>query len=100
MMSDWIRGLDLQKSDLEIANELGAGGQGRVHELAGEQVGYVYKEYLSADINGSALTRLVTLPNMLTASERTCLMRQSAWPLARVFEGGAVKGFVMRRAPH
>lgn len=95
----WLDGADVQESDLEIGDSLGMGGQGAAHELHGRASGYVYKKYLLPDLNGHALTRLVSLPGVLSRRERAYLLATAAWPLARVLEGSQVKGFIMRKAP-
>lgn len=50
-------------------------------------------------MHGAALKRLVDLPGRLPGADRDALLRQAAWPLARVVDGRAVKGFVMRVVP-
>ncbi|MBA9002501.1 MULTISPECIES: hypothetical protein [Thermomonospora] len=95
----WLDGSDVQVRDLRVGAKLGQGGQGAVHELQGLQSGYVYKEYLAANVNGDALTRLVNVPRTMAAHERDLLLGQSAWPLARVVDGAKVRGFVMRKVP-
>ncbi|GAA0396857.1 hypothetical protein Acor_62030 [Acrocarpospora corrugata] len=85
-------------SSLSLGAKLGVGGQGAVHELKKHGAGFVYKEYLSpAAVNAAALADLVALPGRLPPSERERLLRQAAWPLARVVDGSGVKGFIMAR---
>ncbi|TYK45961.1 hypothetical protein [Actinomadura decatromicini] len=96
----WPSGGDLRLADLSLGAEVGSGGQGKVHELLGAGGGHVFKEYLHpATVNGAALKRLVELPADLSQAHRDALLRQTAWPLARVLDGGHVRGFVMRRVP-
>jgi hypothetical protein len=95
----WLDGADIQESELTIGDKLGDGGQGVVNELLGQGSGYVYKAYKSSAVNGDALAQLVSLPGRLTDGERARLLRQSAWPLARVFKDGRVTGFVMQKVP-
>ncbi|HEX6470632.1 MAG TPA: hypothetical protein VF069_16150 [Streptosporangiaceae bacterium] len=95
----WLDGSDVDKNRLSIGDKLGTGGQGDVYDLLGQGSGHVYKAYKSAAVNGDALARLVALPRALTDTERTRLLRQSAWPLARVVDAGRVTGFIMRKVP-
>ncbi|MFV2178998.1 hypothetical protein ACFHW2_22775 [Actinomadura sp. LOL_016] len=92
-------GTDLALADLAPGRELGVGGQGKVYELRGALTGHVFKEYVLSGVDGAALKRLVDLPARLSGPDRDALLRQAAWPLARVLDGGAVKGFVMRVVP-
>ncbi|GAA1802170.1 hypothetical protein [Actinomadura chokoriensis] len=95
----WPDGDDVLLRDLQLGGELGTGGQGKVHDLLGAWRGYVYKEYIASGVNGPALKRLVELPGEMAQADRDGLLHQAAWPLARVLDGGAVKGFVMRKVP-
>jgi DNA-binding helix-hairpin-helix protein with protein kinase domain len=95
----WPDGSDVRLHDLRLGGELGTGGQGKVHALLGEGDGYVYKEYIASGVNGAALKRLVELPAEMSQTDRGALLRQAAWPLARVVDGAAVKGFIMRKVP-
>lgn len=94
-----LDGSDLRLSDLEVGDKLGQGGQGVVHELRGTWTDYVYKEYLVSNVDGAALARLVQVPGKMPPQERDQLLRQAAWPLARVVDGGRVKGFIMPKVP-
>ncbi|MFI0487229.1 hypothetical protein [Actinomadura sp. 9N215] len=96
----WPNGTQLPLDELTLGAEIGTGGQGRVLEVRGDGSGHVFKEYLQpGKVNGDALKRLVELPGALSGDDRAALLRQAAWPLARVLDGGVVKGFVMRRVP-
>ncbi len=95
----WPDGDAVELRDLHLGGELGIGGQGKVHDLLGAGHGYVYKEYIAAGVNGEALKRLVELPEQMAQGDRAALLRQAAWPLTRVLDGGEVKGFVMRKVP-
>ncbi|MFI0371272.1 hypothetical protein ACH35V_25695 [Actinomadura sp. 1N219] len=95
----WPDGRDIQLRDLVLGKELGTGGQGKVCDLRRAGDGYVYKEYFASGVNGAALQRLVELPGEMRQADRDGLLRQAAWPLARVLDGGEVKGFVMRKIP-
>jgi DNA-binding helix-hairpin-helix protein with protein kinase domain len=59
----------------------------------------VYKEYLTANADAAALKRLVDIPAAMPSAGRDRLLRQTAWPLARVMDGGRARGFVMQRIP-
>lgn len=102
---DWPDGSDLQLSSLPLGEKLGDGGQGVVRDIEpqgrwSEGTGYVYKEYLDPSaVNAAALADLVELPGRLPPGERDRLLRQTAWPLARVLDGSQVKGFVMVKVP-
>jgi DNA-binding helix-hairpin-helix protein with protein kinase domain len=95
----WLDGSDIDKKELSVGDKLGTGGQGDVFDLLDQGAGYVYKAYKSSAVNGEALAELAALPRALTGTERTRLLRQSAWPLARVVDAGRVTGFVMRKVP-
>ncbi|RKS68908.1 hypothetical protein BZB76_6046 [Actinomadura pelletieri DSM 43383] len=96
----WPNVTDLRLRDLTLGAEVGSGGQGRVLEVLGAGGGHVFKEYLEPQkVNGAVLKRLVELPGELSQADRDAFLRQAAWPLARVLDGGTVKGFVMRRVP-
>jgi Effector-associated domain 2 len=78
--------------------QLGAGARGRVFALLGHP-GLVYKEYLSAHVNGGALTELILQRAMMGADERKQLDTSTSWPLMRVMAGRQVVGSLMRALP-
>ncbi|PBC79290.1 hypothetical protein BX265_4092 [Streptomyces sp. TLI_235] len=92
-------GRDVDRADLSLDGIVGAGGQGRIHRLHGG-ADLLYKEYLEPSrVQGAALADLVELRRGLDETERGALDARSAWPLARVLEGGRCTGFLMRTAP-
>lgn len=95
----WPDGHDIDESDLTLGDELGRGGQGRVVRIEGPEQGYVFKQYIVPGADPAALKRLVDLPASLQPADQRRLREQSAWPLARVRNGGVVSGFVMREIP-
>jgi hypothetical protein len=94
-----LDGSDIDERSLKLGHRLGSGGQANVFELKGSYSGLVFKRYFSKDANVSALKRLIELPAALPPAERDRLLRQTAWPLARVMNGSGVAGFVMQRIP-
>ncbi|MBO3745903.1 hypothetical protein J5X84_07460 [Streptosporangiaceae bacterium NEAU-GS5] len=99
-VTGWPGETDVPESSLSLGRKLGTGGQGAVHELTGRGTGHVYKEYLNpAAVDGRELAMLVDTPKAMTAMDRDRLLRQCAWPLARVVDGTRVKGFIMAMVP-
>ncbi|WP_150251109.1 hypothetical protein [Nocardiopsis deserti] len=95
-----IDGADVDRETLVLGEELGSGGQGTVHRVAGgPHTGLVYKHYTLSGADPRALERLVLLPYDLTDTERDRLFALSCWPLARVVSGGFLTGFLMREIP-
>ncbi|MFE3458131.1 hypothetical protein ACFXKD_11340 [Nocardiopsis aegyptia] len=94
-------GADVDRGSLVLGEVLGRGGQGEVYRVeGGSHAGLVYKEYMRADADPSALDRLVAMPvHRFTETERARLYALSSWPLARVVADGAVTGFLMREIP-
>jgi hypothetical protein len=97
--AQWPDGSDIELVKLDLAEEIGKGGQGRVIRIVGTERRVVYKEYLRPHPDAEALQALVTLPRGLSASDQDLLHRQAAWPLARVFSDGKLTGFLMPEIP-
>lgn len=93
-------GADVDLTALELGEQLGSGGQGRVFDVVGgPHQGLVYKQYTQSNPDPDALLRLVRAPELLSPSERQRLFTLSSWPLARVMSQGGLTGFLMRRIP-
>ncbi|WP_152514127.1 hypothetical protein [Nocardiopsis valliformis] len=93
-------GTDADLAELELGEELGSGGQGKVIEVSGgRHKGLVYKRYTLPGPNADALLRLVRAPESFSPNERERLFSLSSWPLARVMSSGRLTGFLMRRIP-
>lgn len=93
-------GADVDEQALRTGRKLGSGGEGEVLEVAGRGAGLVFKRYLRPGAaDADALRELVDFPATLSSAGRDRLGRQAAWPMARVLNGGAVTGFIMRSIP-
>lgn len=92
-------GSDIPLRSVREGKQLGRGGEGTVYELRAPFPGLIFKRYHGKDANGGSLKRLVDLPHTLAAEHRRSLEDKTAWPLARVTDGDAVSGFVMRKIP-
>ena len=92
-------GRDVEEDGLQLGEELGSGGQGRVSRVVGQSAGLVFKQYKTADADPGALKMLVDFPLLLQPREREFLLDRSAWPLARVMREDRVSGFLMREIP-
>jgi DNA-binding helix-hairpin-helix protein with protein kinase domain len=90
---------DVDEQTLQLGPELGSGGQGRVLRVEGQGPPLVFKQYKMPGADQDALKVLVDLPATLQPSERDLLHARTAWPLARVFDRGQVKGFLMQEIP-
>lgn len=97
-MSTIVRGQQVQLSSLQMGKQLGAGGFGRVFEV-NNHPGLVYKQYLVSGADAGALEELIRVPATLPTAEADLLLSCSAWPLAAVYNGPALTGFVMPRVP-
>ncbi|MFD9124467.1 hypothetical protein [Kitasatospora sp. NPDC059571] len=92
-------GSDADRAALVLDGIVGAGGQGRIHRLAGGS-GLLFKEYLDpAGVDAGALADLVALRRALGETERRALDHRTAWPLCRVVAEGRCAGFLMHAAP-
>lgn len=89
---------DVRRERLPCGSQLGVGARGRVFSLLNDP-GLVYKEYISARVNGSALAELILQRNMLSDTERKLLDGSTSWPLARVVTDRHVVGCLMRSLP-
>jgi DNA-binding helix-hairpin-helix protein with protein kinase domain len=92
-------GPDIDERSLALGRELGRGGEGCVFELNGSPPSLVFKKYFRSGADAAALRQLVDLPARLAPGELDRLLRQAAWPLARVMNEGAAAGFVMPKIP-
>ncbi|WP_248965318.1 hypothetical protein [Sphaerisporangium perillae] len=93
--------LDRQRDSLDLEPEpLGSGGQGVVKRLRGPQQ-LVYKEYMpqAGTVDGRALAEIVDFGRSLPATDQQTVLRQCAWPVARVVAGNRVTGFLMPEVP-
>ncbi|MFC4029912.1 hypothetical protein ACFO3J_00335 [Streptomyces polygonati] len=89
---------DIQLAALDLGEKLGSGGQGDVLRVR-NRPGEVLKRYFTDTADGVSMRYLVEFPDTLPDSEREALLRQTAWPLARVVKHGKVVGFLMREVP-
>lgn len=89
---------EIRRERLHCGSQLGAGARGRVFSLP-DDPDLVYKEYISARVNGSALAELILQRNMLGDAERRILDESTAWPLARVMTDRHTVGCLMRSFP-
>ncbi|MFF5183435.1 hypothetical protein ACFY30_06535 [Streptomyces sp. NPDC000345] len=91
-------GADVARSSLTLGDQVGSGGQGKVHAVGDGSL--LYKEYMDpSKVNGNALADLVAFRQRLGQADRVRLDALAAWPVCRVVEGGRALGFLMRRAP-
>lgn len=98
MTQPWSGPSDVDESTLQLGDELGSGGQGRVLRIPGHP-GLVFKQYKVPGADPAALKVLVDMPSQMEASERDSLFGQTSWPLARVFNKGVLSGFLMQEIP-
>jgi hypothetical protein len=89
----------VEEDSLQLGDELGSGGQGRVLRVLGQPGPLVYKQYKITGADPAALRNLVDLPSMLRETELEHLLRVTSWPLARVMRHGQVRGFLMQAIP-
>jgi DNA-binding helix-hairpin-helix protein with protein kinase domain len=89
---------DAALSSLQLGEKLGSGGQGEVHRVKNPP-GLAFKRYFSPAINADSLRALVEFPDSLDPFVRAALLAQTAWPQARVTDGGRVVGFLMQQVP-
>jgi uncharacterized protein YegL len=89
---------DFHRERLSRGAELGAGARGRVFELISNP-GFVYKEYISPNVNGDALADLILLRNIFSEAERRILSSSASWPIARVARGEGIIGCIMPKIP-
>lgn len=90
---------DVEEGSLQLGDELGRGGQGRVLQVLGRPVPLVFKQYIVSGADPAALQNLVDMPSSLRPLERDRLLEQAAWPLARVIRKGSLRGFLMQPIP-
>jgi DNA-binding helix-hairpin-helix protein with protein kinase domain len=98
-MANWPDGRDIEEGSLQLGDELGRGGQGSVRRVLGWSGPLVYKRYTVTGADGAALAELVKLPATLSPADRDRLLRETAWPLARVVQGRQLTGFLMQAIP-
>ncbi|WP_371661028.1 hypothetical protein [Streptomyces sp. NBC_00280] len=89
---------DVQIAALDLGEKLGSGGQGDVLRVR-NRPGEVFKRYFTVSANGESMRYLVEFPYTLSAGDSEALLRQTAWPSARVVKHGKVVGFLMREVP-
>jgi hypothetical protein len=99
MAATWPGPADVDEQTLKLGPELGSGGQGRVLRVEGHATPLVFKQYKMTGADPGALKTLVDLPATLQPSERDHLHTRAAWPLARVFSNGQLRGFLMQEIP-
>jgi len=83
---------------LELGPSLGAGGQGSVFKVL-NRPREVFKSYYRPVSYPDTLTMLVNFPDSLDAADHDSLLRQTAWPSARVVKHRQVVGFLMKEVP-
>jgi hypothetical protein len=93
-------------SRLQLGNELGRGGQGRVIAVDGILIDHRWNAALkrySPDIahlvDVTALEAITVFPGTLGADDKLWLYENTAWPAVIVKDSGRVCGFLMRRVP-
>ena len=93
-------------SRLQLGNELGRGGQGRVIAVDGILIDRRWTAALkrySPDVaplvHVTALEAITVFPGTLGADDKLWLYETTAWPAVIVKDSGRVCGFLMRRVP-
>jgi len=93
-------------SRLQLGNELGRGGQGRVIAVGGIQIDHRWtaalKRYspdVAPSVNVTALQAITVFPGTLDADDKLWLYETTAWPAVIVEDSGRVCGFLMRTVP-
>jgi hypothetical protein len=93
-------------SRLQLGNELGRGGQGRVTAVEGIQIDgrwtAALKRYspdVARFIDVGALRKITVFPGTLDTDDKLWLYETTAWPAVMVEDSGAVCGFLMRTVP-
>jgi hypothetical protein len=91
---------------LDVGDELGRGGQGKVFDVRNVLVEGVWRAALKlyaqdtlARLDAAALEKLVAFGRGLPAKDRHWLYDNFAWPVSVVMKGSLVCGFLMRRVP-
>jgi hypothetical protein len=77
------------------------GGQSRlVYEIAGNPgwLAKLYKIPLSAD-EAENLQAIIELPRQMNSTDLAYINRCTAWPVARILQGGCTVGVIMAKAP-
>jgi hypothetical protein len=95
----WPGPADVDEQALQLGQELGSGGQGRVLRVLNQGSPVVFKQYKVPGADQGALKLLVDLAATLQPSERDQLHARTSWPLARVFNKGQLSGFLMQEIP-
>lgn len=93
-------------SDLGIAGELGAGGQGKVRAVRDLLINgrwpaavKIYSSVAVSNANTAVLERIAGFPHQLSPDDSRWLYENTAWPSVIVEDHGAVCGFLMREVP-
>jgi hypothetical protein len=90
-------------SSLQLGDELGEGGQGRVFAVNGylirEQWTAALKVYTAPSVDVTALETIAGFHETLNANDRDWLDKKTAWPAVIVVADQAVRGFLMRTVP-
>jgi hypothetical protein len=94
----WTGPSDVDEATLQLGDELGSGGQGRVLSVLGHP-GLVFKQYKVPGADPAALKQLVDMPAQMQQPDRESLYAKTSWPLARVFNKGTLSGFLMQGIP-
>lgn len=90
---------DAQLADLGPSEQIGDGGQGTVHRLSRLR-GLLLKRYHPhVAVDADELDLLIRAPMYMTEEDRGFVLATTAWPTARVFDGGTCVGFLMPEAP-
>jgi DNA-binding helix-hairpin-helix protein with protein kinase domain len=90
---------DAQLADLGPCEQIGDGGQGTVHRLSRLR-GHLLKRYHPhVAVDADELDLLIRSPMFMTEHDRGFVLATTAWPTARVYDGGACVGFLMPEAP-
>ena len=93
-------------SNLQLATELGGGGQGKVTAVSGLLINgqwpaalKVYSGPAARDLDAAALERAVAFPRQLSEDQDRWLQETTAWPSMIAEDRGVVRGFLMRTIP-
>jgi len=90
---------DAQLVDLGPCEQIGDGGQGTVHRLSRLRGHFLKRYHPHVAVDADELDLLIRAPMYMTEDDRGFVLATTAWPTARVFDGGVCVGFLMPEAP-